>query len=143
MQALKKEVAVKLKTLREGLGISQEQLAEELGWESHVITFLEKGKRSLKVRDMSQLCDYFKIPVDDLIPKIIEVRYEECWGCGSSEIVTITVKTKMGTKFITKCSICDKAGTTKTAKEDSVLYWNKMSKQIRTKKERGFLKECV
>ena len=58
-----------IRHLRHLKKISQELLAEELGWTRSVIGSYEEGRSEPSVSKLIELSDYFKIPVDLLIRK--------------------------------------------------------------------------
>ena len=65
----KREVGAKLRQLRENEGLSQQEVANSLGWGSHVITGnVENGSRDLKAWELSKLSDLLKISIQELLP---------------------------------------------------------------------------
>lgn len=62
-------VANKIKTLREGKNITQQELAEALGTTQQSIARYESGERKADQNILYSLAEYFKIPIDDFFPK--------------------------------------------------------------------------
>lgn len=58
---------MRLKELREAKGLSQTQLANELGISQQAYARYEKGDRKPKISTLIKLADYFDVSVDYLI----------------------------------------------------------------------------
>lgn len=65
--ATKGKFAIKLKELREQVGFSQTQLANELGISRGSISHYENGERQPDVDVLVRLCKYFNVSADYLI----------------------------------------------------------------------------
>lgn len=58
---------MRLKELRKAKGLTQHQLANELGVTRQAISLYEKGDREPKISTLIKLADYFDVSVDYLI----------------------------------------------------------------------------
>ena len=56
----------KLRLLRTGQGITQEQLAKEIGVSHDFIYCLESEMRSPSLKNLIKLCTFFKVPINYL-----------------------------------------------------------------------------
>lgn len=61
-----KMIGRKLKELREGKGLTQEQLGAALGTDPHYLSSLENGKRGVGPDMRKRYCDYFGITEEEL-----------------------------------------------------------------------------
>ena len=57
----------RLRELREEKGLSQRQLAKELGFSPNTICQYETGKREPDIRTIKKLCDFFEVTSDYLL----------------------------------------------------------------------------
>lgn len=65
---LKSELGATIRRLRESFGWSQADLAQRLGWSSHVIVGnVESGARDIKASELAVLSRVFKVSVDALL----------------------------------------------------------------------------
>jgi len=58
---------INLKELREAKGISQVQLAEEIGVNHRTISQYENGKREPDIQTIKKLCKYFNVTAGQLL----------------------------------------------------------------------------
>ncbi|MEO6728521.1 MAG: helix-turn-helix transcriptional regulator [Candidatus Dojkabacteria bacterium] len=66
-----KEIGQKIKQLREEKGLSQQDLAFQLGYESGTaIHLIEKGDRKINIESLSKIANVFSIPIDFFIKRI-------------------------------------------------------------------------
>lgn len=64
---IKQVFATRLKALREKKGMSQTELANEIGISRGSISFYENGERTADIEILNKLCDYFRVSADYLI----------------------------------------------------------------------------
>jgi transcriptional regulator with XRE-family HTH domain len=67
-----KEIGMRIKSLREKRGFSQEQLANELGLSRPVITKIEGGKKAINSLELRQVADVLGISTDELTRPVDE-----------------------------------------------------------------------
>lgn len=56
-----------IRHLREGLGLSQQQLAQRLFVTQKVISNWELGRSEPGLDELNRLCDYFEVPAEELL----------------------------------------------------------------------------
>lgn len=66
VQPFDKDVGNTIRTHRNRVGLSQEELGRELGVTFQQIQKYEKGNNRLSLRRAVQVCDLFEIPLDEL-----------------------------------------------------------------------------
>ena len=66
MQDIKQTLANAVREARSNLGLSQEQLAEILGFDSRTILNIENGRGNPKFEKLYPLITYLKIPADKI-----------------------------------------------------------------------------
>ena len=66
---VKQIFAVRLKALREERGMSQNQLAKELGISRGSISFYENGQRTADIETLEKVARFFKVDYDYLMGK--------------------------------------------------------------------------
>ena len=54
-------IGEKIKKLREMKGLTQKELGAKLGFSESLISYIEKGQRSIKVEDLRKISDIFNI----------------------------------------------------------------------------------
>ena len=71
-------VADAIKALREARGLTQEQLAEEMGGScsNKVISRYEKGEVEMGVQTLIDIAENLEVPVDSLMPERVQVHTE-------------------------------------------------------------------
>ena len=71
-------VADAIKALRESRGLTQEQLAEEMGGScsNKVISRYEKGEVEMGVQTLIDIAENLEVPVDSLMPERVQVHTE-------------------------------------------------------------------
>ncbi len=62
-----KESGMRIKELRKKAGITQEQLAEELGVTNKTICYIENGVRGTTIDNMALIAEYFGVSIDYLV----------------------------------------------------------------------------
>ena len=67
-----KEIGMRIKSLREKRGFSQEQLATELGLSRPVITKIEGGKKAITSLELRQVADVLGVTTDELTGPVDE-----------------------------------------------------------------------
>ncbi len=61
------KIGKKIKELRDSRGLSQQELANALGYKSDsAIYYIEKGERSLPTEKLELVSNYFRISIDEL-----------------------------------------------------------------------------
>lgn len=60
----RERVAAELKRIREGLGLSGEEVAAALGWSQPKVSRIENARISVSVRDLATLLHYYGVPED-------------------------------------------------------------------------------
>lgn len=66
----------KLKSLRESKGLSQKDLAEDIGVSDVMISMYEQGKKNPSLDTLSMISDYFGVSVDYLLDKELTSKDE-------------------------------------------------------------------
>ena len=61
---MKIDIGAKIKTLRKGRGLTQEQLAERLGITRATVSNYEVGRRSPHISELKRIADFFGVGVD-------------------------------------------------------------------------------
>jgi len=59
----------KIRSLREAVGISQEELGVEVGVSGKMISFIETDKKPPSVEKLLRIAQYFNVATDDLMKK--------------------------------------------------------------------------
>ncbi len=59
-------LGMRIKTLREGLLLSQEQLAEKCGFDRTYISMIERGKRNMSFSNLSKIAAGLDVSVSQL-----------------------------------------------------------------------------
>ena len=67
MEKLYNEIGKRIKTIRETLGLSQEQLAEKLGISRPTISQIENGDRKISAVELMRLSEIFNLSVDAVL----------------------------------------------------------------------------
>jgi transcriptional regulator with XRE-family HTH domain len=57
-----------IRAARAGLGITQEELGERLGWSRQMIAKLEHGDREIRWREMTALCE----ALETTLPRLLQ-----------------------------------------------------------------------
>ena len=90
----------KIKEIREKFNLSQEEIAEKLGYSSGApISYIESGRRSLSRSKIITFCKMFNVPIEELMLKLpsnkkdIYISYEDIKG---GDVIK---------KFITLCKM--------------------------------------
>ena len=73
-----------LKKLRESAGLSQTELAKEIGISRGSISFYENGERVPDIETLRKLCEFFHVSADLLIGRTQEPFEEMAAVCGLS-----------------------------------------------------------
>lgn len=72
-----KKVGSLIKAQRQKAGISQEDLSKRLGFISRIsIANIESGKQKVQLHTVTEIADFLKLPISELIPPIETVRKE-------------------------------------------------------------------
>lgn len=58
----------KLREVREGVGISQEKLAEMAGLHRTYVSSVERGKRNISLLNIERLASALEVPMAELMP---------------------------------------------------------------------------
>jgi transcriptional regulator with XRE-family HTH domain len=58
----------KLRTVREGVGISQEKLAELAGLHRTYVSSVERGYRNISILNIEKLAKALRVPMKELMP---------------------------------------------------------------------------
>lgn len=66
-------IGARLKSQRTALGLTQEQLANPVGFERTSITNIEKGRQRLSIHALYEICFALQIEVRDVLPPVDEV----------------------------------------------------------------------
>lgn len=61
---MKIDIGVKIKNLRKGRGLTQEQLAERLNITRATVSNYEVGRRSPHISELKRIADYFGVGID-------------------------------------------------------------------------------
>lgn len=86
-------IGTKIQNLRLEYGLSQQQLADAMGWNHHqTVSELEQGKRDIKAAELSKLTQFFSIPLSFLLDSHERKRAVLTHGAGFPEA-----------RFIQKC----------------------------------------
>ena len=59
---------VKLRSVRETAGVSQEKLAERAGLHRTYVSSVERGQRNISLLNMEKLAHALQVPLRDLMP---------------------------------------------------------------------------
>jgi transcriptional regulator with XRE-family HTH domain len=59
----------KLRAVREGVGISQEKLAELAGLHRTYVSSVERGNRNISILNIERLAKALKVPMKELMPE--------------------------------------------------------------------------
>jgi transcriptional regulator with XRE-family HTH domain len=62
-------VAASVRAERARLRLTQQQLAERLGWSANTVADLETGRRRAQVDDLPAICEALGIPLSTLIDR--------------------------------------------------------------------------
>lgn len=62
-------IGERLRTLREQKGLSQKQLAEQVGLDDAIINHLELNRRGINIRHAVKLSEFFDIPLGEFLPE--------------------------------------------------------------------------
>ncbi|MBI2601878.1 MAG: ImmA/IrrE family metallo-endopeptidase [Deltaproteobacteria bacterium] len=88
---LKLAIGKKIKSLREALHLSQEDLAKKMDWNSHVtVGSVERAERDLKAWELAKLSSIFRVPLHELLATEIAVEQKPAfvlWRSRPSEQV--------------------------------------------------------
>ena len=68
-----KDVGFKLRMLRQGAGLTQEQLAESIGLSTRQIQKYETGRDNINIEKLQQLAAVFSVPVQEFFTENSEV----------------------------------------------------------------------
>lgn len=60
------KLGTKIRVLRQGAGMTQEQLAKELGCSGSFISHVEAGNRTPTQQDVVRICEIFKVRPEEL-----------------------------------------------------------------------------
>lgn len=60
-------IAGNVRAARARLRITQEELADDMGWTRAMVTFLESGTRRVTIADAVSLCDALKLTFRELL----------------------------------------------------------------------------
>ncbi|MDD4957469.1 MAG: helix-turn-helix domain-containing protein [Candidatus Omnitrophica bacterium] len=79
MDRFYKDLGIKIKKIRERMGLSQEELAKKLGVNRVAVSQIETGDRKISAEEITKVAKVFNIPTDVLlnIKKDIEVVFEK------------------------------------------------------------------
>lgn len=81
---LNKRIGSKLLRVRQRAGISQQNVADDLGFSSTTYSKLENGKVDFTVTRLDQLANYFKINVCDFLDAEIDIpRLQQDMKCSA------------------------------------------------------------
>ena len=58
-----------IKFLRKAAGITQAELAEQIGCTTQFVGLIETGKRRPGLSLLLRICDFFEVSIDDIIKK--------------------------------------------------------------------------
>lgn len=61
------EIAKNVRHLRELHGLTREKFCEALNYDINYWGSIERGERPINIQKMLQICDFFKVGLDDLI----------------------------------------------------------------------------
>lgn len=64
---MKKEIGLRIKTIRENLNLTKEELARKLGISGQYLGMIEKGKNSLSIEKLKILCDLTNLSSDYIL----------------------------------------------------------------------------
>lgn len=67
-----KEIALRLRKIRELKGLTREKFCEPLGENSEYWGLIERGEQSISLIKLLQVCELYNIPLD----KVIQLDYE-------------------------------------------------------------------
>ena len=62
-----KEIAVKLRKIRELKGLTREKFCESLGENSEYWGLIERGEQPISLAKLLQVCEVYNIPIESLI----------------------------------------------------------------------------
>jgi transcriptional regulator with XRE-family HTH domain len=65
---------VKLRSVRETAGVSQEKLAERAGLHRTYVSSVERGQRNISLLNMEKLAHALQVPLRDLMPDDAQPR---------------------------------------------------------------------
>ncbi|WRS30468.1 helix-turn-helix transcriptional regulator [Actinomycetaceae bacterium MB13-C1-2] len=71
--SLKKQLGTNLRALRKGRGLSQEMLAEELGFTPRYLAGIERGERNLTLDSVDALARQLRVPSSLLLANADDV----------------------------------------------------------------------
>jgi len=93
MDVFYNKLSRKIKTIREKLGFSQEELAKKLGINRVAISQIENGDRKISAEEIAKLSEVFNVPADILLDltKDIEVILEKAVEEGPKEKTGIRI----------------------------------------------------
>jgi transcriptional regulator with XRE-family HTH domain len=77
MDTTNKIIGKNVKTLREKMGIKQDELAEMLGVKREMISYYETGSREIPIMLLEKLADFFRVDMGDLMedkPEILNTN---------------------------------------------------------------------
>lgn len=77
MEDLSRTIGVNVRKLRRSLGLTQEQLAEQVGIGRHFLSDIETGRRSVSVPTLFQLAEALGVSADLLLGRGIERSHPE------------------------------------------------------------------
>lgn len=77
MDDLRAALGHRVKELREGLGLSQQQLAEQADLDITYISGIERGKRNPGLNSLNQLARALKVPLPALLSDLRQPRQRE------------------------------------------------------------------
>jgi transcriptional regulator with XRE-family HTH domain len=69
MENLSSTIGIKIRELRRGKDLSQEQLAKLMGTTPNTICRWEKGAYKPSIDDLTKLAEYFAVPIIDFFPQ--------------------------------------------------------------------------
>lgn len=62
-------IGERLRALREEKGLSQKQLADQVGLDARIINHLEWNRRGLHIRHAVKLSSFFGVPLNEFLPE--------------------------------------------------------------------------
>ena len=73
-EQISKVIGDNIKTLREGISMTQTQLAEKLGVSKQIISAYEKGVRSPSYEILMKIKDVFSVDINELLYQTIDIN---------------------------------------------------------------------
>ena len=73
---LKKNICIKLRSLRREHGYSQQEVAERLHMSQNAYSEMETGKTKIDIEKIYMLAQFYKVPLYNILPEIIPAQSE-------------------------------------------------------------------